>query len=212
MDTATASQITGLLDQYKSLSGADSLADWADRATRVLRAAHSAGENWIDGRDAAFPANLHGWGGAVFGYYGGPLAYNVWTVSDWRAFGGYKIPMWVGGYAGEKEGHDAVSALETLGVPEGCETVLDMETRVDRTYVEHFGMVLQAAGYKVLVYGSTSTLFKNPQLNGYAVSDPTGVAHMYPHPGVRMTQYAFGQVYDRDVIKQWIASDGHLWR
>jgi hypothetical protein len=169
-------------------------------------------DSWIDGRDAAFPANLHNWDGLTLGYYGGPMAFNVWPRSAWRAFGGYKVPIWVGGYAGEKEGQQAVDALEMLEVPQGCETILDMELRVDRTYVNNFGSALQAAGYRVLVYGSVSTLFRNPQLNGYAVADPTGVRHMYPHSGVRLTQYAFGDVYDSDVIKHWIASDGHLWR
>jgi len=186
-------------------------------ATDGMRAAFRAGThvqvgNWIDARDAAFPANLHSWPGMVCGYYGGPMATNVWAHSDWRAFGGYKLPIWVGGMAGAAEGQQAVAQLEQLEVPPGCETVLDMETRKDRTYVQHFGEVLQAAGYRVLVYGSTSTVFLNPQLNGYAVADPTGVPHMYPHPGVRMTQYAFGQVFDSDVVKHWIAQDGFLWR
>lgn len=213
MDTITASKIGSLLAAHKAgLTAPGQLDNWADQATGVLRAALSASENWIDGRDAAFPANLHDWHGAVWGYYGGPLAFNVWGRSDWAAFGGYKVPIWVGGYAGTPEGEQAVSALRSLGVPQGCETILDMETRVDRTYVTKFGAVLNGAGYRVLVYGSTSTLFRNPQLNGYCVADPTGIPHMYPHAGVRMTQYAFGATFDSDVIKRWMALDGHLWR
>jgi hypothetical protein len=180
-------------------------------ATRERMRANMA-TSYLEGRDAAFAANLHGWDGLVLGYYGGPLAFHVWGATEWRAFGGPKIPIWVGGYAGAAEGQQAVNALEVLEVPKGCETILDMETRVDRTYVRHFGEVVQAAGYRVLVYGSTSTLFKNPQLNGYAVADPTGVPHMYPHPGVRLTQWAFGQVFDSDVLRHWIAEDGYLWR
>jgi hypothetical protein len=168
-------------------------------------------DEYLDGRDAAFPANLHNWAGLTLGYYGGPMAFNVWAASAWRAFGGPKIPIWVGGYAGAAEGQRAVNALEVMGVPRGCETILDMELRVDRTYVQHFGEVLKAAGYKVLVYGSISTLFKNPQLNGYAVADPTGVRHMYPHPGVRLTQWAFGQLFDNDVLRHWISVQGDLW-
>jgi hypothetical protein len=221
MNVDTASTIADLLSRYKAgLPDAaavadwtdEALADWADEATRALRTVLSAGESWIDGRDAAFPANLHNWPGLVFGYYGGPLAFNVWAQSAWAAFGSYKVPIWVGGYAGAPEGIQAAAQLRQLGVPQGCETILDMEQRVDRTYVTHFGQELHDAGYRVLVYGSTSTVFKNPQLNGYAVADPTGVAHMYPHKAVRMTQYAFGETFDSDVIKHWIASDGFLWR
>jgi hypothetical protein len=213
MNVATSDQIAALLADYKAgLTAPGALENWADQATQALRTVHTTGASWIDGRDAAFPANLHGWPGLVFGYYGGPMALNIWDNSAWRAFGSYKVPIWVGGMAGAPEGQQAVAKLQQLEVPTGCETLLDMETRVDRTYVEHFGEVLQGAGYKVLVYGSISTLFKNPQLNGYAVADPTGVPHMYPHPGVRMTQYAFGPLFDSDVIKHWIATDGHLWR
>lgn len=168
-------------------------------------------DEYLDGRDAAFPDNLRGWDKLTLGYYGGPMAFNVWPRSAWRAFPGPKIPIWVGGYGGTAEGLQAVAALRALGVPRGCETLLDMELRVDRTYVQHFGEALQAAGYKVLVYGSISTLFKNPQLNGYAVADPTGVRHMYPHPGVRLTQYAFGPLFDNDVLRHWVSVQGDLW-
>jgi hypothetical protein len=212
MNTATADQISDLLTRYKAGLPGEMLADWADEATRALRTVHTAGESWIDGRDAAFPANLHNWPGLVFGYYGGPLAYNIWAESAWSAFGSYKVPMWVGGYSGATEAYSAIGALHRLGVPQGCETILDMESRVDRSYVANFGAAMHDAGYRVLVYGSISTVFKNHQLNGYAVADPTGVPHMYPHSGVRMTQYAFGETFDSDVIKHWIASDGFLWR
>jgi hypothetical protein len=213
MDVKTAEQARVLLGQLREgiMPGTGALEKWAESASAVLRAAGGP-ESWVEGRDAAFPANLHGWDGLVIGYYGGPVAFHVWSASDWSAFGGYKLPVWVGGYAGTTEGEQAVSALKRLGVPPGCETMLDMETRVDRTYVGNFWDVLVDAGYRVLVYGSVSTLFKNPACNGYAVADPTGVPHMYPHAAVRLTQWAFGETFDSDVIKQWIARDGFLWR
>src|SRR5579859_3553438 len=157
------------------------------------------------GRDAAFAINIGAWNGVVIGYLGGPEAFHTWAPGEWGRYGpNPKIPTWVGGLDGHGEAWQALQALYTLGVPAGKVVMLDMETRIDRTYVAAFGAVLQWAGFKVWVYGSTSTLFANPQLNGYAVADPTGVEHMYPHPGVRMTQYADGANFDQDVVKEWI--------
>jgi hypothetical protein len=165
------------------------------------------------GRDAAFPENLTGYPGIILGYFGGPRAFNVWSKPQWMMFPrNYKIPIWVGGLGGLTEASDAIKALKALGVPQGCVILLDMETRIDKTYVEHFGIAMHGAGYKVWVYGSTGTLFNNPQCNGYAVADPTGAPHMYPHPGVRMTQYAFGPEYDNDVIRRWVITQDNLWR
>lgn len=167
---------------------------------------------YLLGRDAAFSGNIGTWDGTVLGYYGGPEAYNTWSAADWVPYRhNPKIPIWVAGMAGDVEGRDAVDALRQLGVPKGCVTVLDMELRVDRTYVAAFGKVLQGAGYKVWPYGVVSTVFRNPPLNGYAVADVTSVEHMYPHPAVRMTQYAFGQTFDDDAIKEWLLQQDDLW-
>lgn len=167
----------------------------------------------IPGRDAAFPQNLRPMppGAIALGYYGGPDAYNVWPDNAWPAFD-QAVPMWVGGLSGATEGASAVAALRRIGVPPGVETILDMEQRKDRTYVQNFGDTLQDAGYKVLVYGSTSSVFLNPQLNGYAVADPTGVQHMYPHHGVRITQWGWGPLFDNDAIREWLLTEGQIWR
>lgn len=169
--------------------------------------------NYMDGADAAFPQNLKGNPGIILGYFGGPNAFNVWPQSAWGDFrDNYKIPIWVGGDGGSPEASEAVTALRGLGVPVGKVILLDMEARKDITYVDNFYRGLYAAGYKVWVYGSIDNVFRNPQCNGYAVADPTGVPHMYPHPGVRMTQYAFGQKIDNDLIRHWLVSQDDLWK
>ena len=109
------------------------------------------------------------------------------------------------------EGTQAVAALHALNVPKGAVTVLDMETRVDKTYVHAFAGPVQDAGYKIWVYGSASTVFGNPQLNGYWVADYTGVPHMHPQVGTRATQYAadLPPGFDASLIKAWTA--GFMW-
>lgn len=168
------------------------------------------------GEDAAFPQNLTGYQGIILGYFGGAGAFNVWPDSAWNQFkANLKIPIWVapqGGKNGLDDAAIAVTALRRMGVPSGKVILLDMEVMVDKTYVTAFGKGLQAAGYKVWVYGSISSVFRNPQLNGYAVADPTTVVHMYPHSGVRMTQYEFGPSTDEDVIRRWLVEQDDLWQ
>jgi hypothetical protein len=165
-------------------------------------------------RDSAFAANIdQSWSGAVGGYYGGPNAFNVWAPGDWKKFqSNRKLPIWVGGLDGAGEGNTAVQALQALGVPSGAYTVIDMESRVDKTYVEHFGQTLQAGGYKVFVYGSASSVFSNPWLNGYWVADYKGIGpFMYNHPHVRATQYATGADYDSSTVRDWTYQFGSWW-
>ncbi len=166
-------------------------------------------------RDAAFAANIsQSWTGAVAGYYGGPNAYNVWSPGDWQRFpGNRKLPIWVGGLDGPGEGQNAVAALRALGVPQRVYTAVDMEGRVDETYLNNFAAVLNSAGYKVWVYGSASTVFSNPGLNGYWVADYAGIgAFMHDHAQVRATQYAPGQQYDSSTVKDWTYHSGPWWR
>jgi hypothetical protein len=163
------------------------------------------GINYLTMGDAAFVQGLNGTSFEIgAGYLGGPFAYHVWSDADWKALPGYKLPIWVGGYQGAAEGSLAVKALRALGVPEGKSMALDLETRVDISYVNNFGAQVIAAGYKVWVYGSASTVFGNPKLNGYWVADYKGIGpYMWPGQGVRSTQYAAGQSYDSSLVKEW---------
>ena len=165
-------------------------------------------------RDAAFATNIgQAWTGAVGGYYGGPNAFNVWSPGDWKRFSpNRKLPIWVAGPDGHGEGKSAVAALHALGVPRHVYTVVDLENRVDKTYVENFGETLQAAGYKIFVYGSASSVFSNPRLNGYWVADFAGKGpFMYDHPHVRATQYATGPNYDSSTVRNWTYDFGTWW-
>jgi hypothetical protein len=164
--------------------------------------------SYLHGADAAFAANIPPGFDIAFGYYGGPNAYHVWNKADWARFPGTKVPVWVGGFNGDGEGTEAVKALRALTVPRGAITVLDMETRVDKTYVTAFGGVLHDAGYRTWVYGSAATVFGNPQLNGYWVADYTGQPFMHSHLGARATQYAadLPPGFDASLVKEWTAA------
>lgn len=168
-------------------------------------------------RDSAFPGNLPtGWTGAVGGYYGGPRAYNVWQHGEWDRFKlNRKLPIWVGGLNGQQEGTAALAALAALGVPKGVWTALDLETRVDITYVEHFGAIVRGAGYRVMPYGSASTVTWNPPLDGYWIADYAGAGPFMYDAGtaveVRATQYTPGQQFDSSTVKDWTYYDTPWW-
>jgi hypothetical protein len=165
-------------------------------------------------RDAAFANTIGGsWTGAVAGYYGGPDAFHVWAPHEWTQFHrNRKLPIWVAGQDGPGEGRTAIHALRALGVPPHVYTVVDMEGRVDKAYVEQFGAAVQAAGYKVWVYGQASTVFENPGLNGYWVAEYAGKGpFMFGHAHVRATQYATSPQYDSSTVRDWTYDFGTWW-
>jgi hypothetical protein len=162
--------------------------------------------------DAAFPQGLDGTDfNAVAGYLPAVNALHGWTDSDWRRIPGPKLPIWVaafGNKSGLRDAEATLTDLLRLGVPKGKIVALDMETSVDRTYVAAYGAVLQHNGYKVWVYGAASTVFDNPQLNGYWVADYAGIGpFMYRHPGTRATQWTDGAKYDQSTVKPWVLAD-----
>jgi hypothetical protein len=166
--------------------------------------------------DAAYAGNIPPGFAGVFGYYGGPRAFHAWPATDWALFPGYKCPIWVGGQDGPGEGLSAVEKLHQLGVPAGSITVLDMETRKDVTYVEHFGAELTKAGYRVWVYGSAATVGQNPPLSGYWVAS-YGISYgqtlaLLAEPHVRAVQDQADVTpgYDVSLVKQW--TEGEMWQ
>lgn len=158
--------------------------------------------------DAAYPVPGGVPGTTVVLIYTGGDTPHVWTTAEIAAQPErYRLPVYVRSYGGVSATDDALTMCEWLaanGVPAGTATVLDLETLVDPNYVETYGGVVHAAGYQVLPYGSSSTLFQNPKLDGYFVAAP-GSTGMYPNSVA--TQYGYYQSYDLS----WIADTVPLW-
>lgn len=164
----------------------------------------------VEMRDAAYPQRWPGWAGAVAGYLRAPRALNPWTGQQWGWFhANRKLPIWVGGLAGEPEAWSCLQQLYALAVPVGSWVALDLETRVDRTYVTRFCAVLHWHGLKVANYGSTSTLFNNPPADGWWVADPTGQLHQYDHAGTVATQCVDAGAWDESLITDSVYNQ--LW-
>ena len=172
--------------------------------------------------DAAFAQDITPGFEIAAGYYGGEGAFRVWPAADWARFPGYRLPIWVpspGNKDGEVDGTEALAALRALKVTPGAFTVLDMEALRDRTYVEAFGAALHGTvlgqGYRVWVYGSRSTVFGNPPLNGYWVADygisTTEGLRLLESPHVRAWQHTpnIAPGYDASLVKEW--TEGGMW-
>lgn len=122
-----------------------------------------------------------------------------------------KYPMFVGtpavGAAGnpETEAAECLQALYHIGAPTKTVVGLDLELAVNPAYVERFGAFCNHYGVYVWVYGSKSTVFRNPRLQGYDVADWTGSPHIVP--GAHATQWAnsaqLGTSYDARSITAW---------
>jgi hypothetical protein len=168
--------------------------------------------------DAAYAQDLTGQYEVAAGYYGGPDAYHVWAPADWQLIHGYALPIWVAGENGTIEGRHAVGALKALSVPHGAYTVVDMESRIDRTYVESFYDQIRAAGYRLWVYGSRDSVYNHPVCNGYWVAAyglrPPQVMTLLGRAEVRAVQYEpdIPPGYDASLIRAWTAQPSSMWR
>lgn len=154
------------------------------------------------------------WTGVVGGYLhvGDPAG--PWTRADWDRFPrNRKLPIVERSNPNQSDpvadAFAALGELYSLGVPKGVHTALAIETARAPSYVTAYGKVMAWAGYKVWVYGSASTLFSNPALDGRWVADykDTG-PFMYPDSSVRATQYAnpstgSGGHWDSSSVRWW---------
>ena len=172
-------------------------------------------------RDAAFAENIKNWGGIVGGYlHSLGQAFHAWPVDDWNRFPrNKKLPILMQKRPGsadraEIEAFQVLHELYDLGVPNGTAVVLDLETSVAPFYVVRFGRVMHHFGYRVYPYGSSSTLFKNPPLDGYWVAAPRTdlKPYMHSHANVIMTQYALDVApgIDRSTVR-WRVQQSKWW-
>jgi hypothetical protein len=158
----------------------------------------------LTGFDSAYPPSNPPPDQVVFGYLGGDTPH-VWTPAEWAAQKArYRVGIWtrsnpVGAAQGKSEGEAAVAAWRALGAPAGTLLVLDYETAINSAYLTAFDDAAVAGGCKVAVYGSTSTVYRNPKPSGgYFPADITNTPHLVP--GTLITQYEFESGWDDDEV------------
>lgn len=177
--------------------------------------------------DAAYPESVVKFGvplwEAVAGYIGGNTP-NVWTKDEWNLLiklsgAQFALPIYT---RSNPLSHDpvqdariAIDKLNFLGVEKNVCMALDLETAIAPGYVKTFDQQIVMAGWKVVAYGSKSTIFLNGKPSGgHWVADWPAVGPGRPHlyPGSAITQWAgssnFGGAYDPNLV----ADTTPLWR
>ena len=140
----------------------------------------------------------------VCGFYIGGDTPHVWSDAEIaRQSARWRLPIYVCDNPGQRDAAaDAAAAvgwLRSHGVPRGTALALDFETAVDAAYVTAFDNVVRSAGWKLLLYGSLSSVTQNPRPSaGYWTASWTGVPHL--DAGAAATQYIsdtqLGRPYD----------------
>lgn len=173
--------------------------------------------------DAAFPQKVIEFGVPVWealaGYVGGNTPH-LWTKDEWNQLinlsgAQFALPIYARSnpltHDPTQDAKAAISMLNLLEVQKGVCVALDLETAIAPAYVKTFDQQIMAAGWKVIAYGSKSTIFLNGKPSGgHWVAEWTGKPHLYP--GSAATQWAnsdrFGGAYDASLV----ADTTPLWR
>lgn len=152
--------------------------------------------------DSAYPpANPPAGMNGVAGYIGGDTPH-VWSLADWDSqHVRFRLPIFVrSNPAGASAAGDvgaALSQLRAIGAPKGCLVAWDMETAADAAYIKAVYNLISTDGYKLIVYGSQSTVFGNENPDGlYWGADWTSVPGLVP--GDAITQWVSFNSYDED--------------
>ena len=135
-------------------------------------------------------------------YIGGDTPH-VWSLADIASQRArYRLPIFVRsnppGPGAAADAASAVADLHYIGAPRGTLCAWDMETAADAAYIRGVYGDLSAAGYKLIVYGSESTVLGNDNPDGlYWGADWTNVPHFAWHNVI--TQWVSFSGYDEDL-------------
>jgi hypothetical protein len=147
--------------------------------------------------DAAFPPpTAYPGTQAAAGYIGGNTPH-IWTLEEWLRFRHMRqLPIWVADLGADPaaSGRFAAQAARGLGWKPFAAVrraiVADMETSADGSWVNHFAEAVAAHGFVTWVYGSLSSVLRDPARDGYWVASWDGVPDVEPIPHVVAHQYA----------------------
>jgi len=123
-----------------------------------------------------YPTEWNGLPIVGWGFYIGGNTPHVWTAAEVALLKAaphirYLIPIFtrsVPGDAaqGQSDAAWALEAMQQLGQPKGTIVQLDYESAVDAAYEVAFDATVRADGYLMELYGSASTVVKNPEPSG----------------------------------------------
>lgn len=135
------------------------------------------------------------------GYIGGDTPH-VWSDKEWDAQPvAYRLPIFVRDHAGDPtaDANETLAWLHSHRVPKGVCVALDFETRIDSWYVHVYDNLVSGDGYKVLLYGSESSVLSNPKPSGgYWIASWNGNPNLID--GSPAHQYENREPYDYSVV------------
>lgn len=154
--------------------------------------------------DAAFPPAEPPATDGVCVYIGGD-AVHVWTLEEiGMQPARYRLPVFVRsnppGPGAAQDVASGLSRLRAIGAPRRTLVAWDMETAADALYIRGVSTGLANGGYKLIVYGSESTVRGNQVPDGLIWgADWTSVPHL--HSGDAMTQYVSFSGFDEELAR-----------
>jgi hypothetical protein len=152
--------------------------------------------------DAAYPPASSPVTDGVCFYIGGDTPH-VWTKAEVSAQKArYRLPVFVRSNpesaSATKDVTEAVTQLHAIGAPAGILVAWDLESAVDAAYIAAVYRSVKPVGYRLIVYGSQSTVLGNDSPGDlYWGADWTGKAHL--HSGDAVTQYVSFSEYDESL-------------
>jgi len=164
--------------------------------------------------DISNPGGLVAPYGAVAFYIGG-MTPHVWTGAQIRAqTARWRLPIWVYGHkggaaGGASEGQAAHNWARANNMPSTAMICIDMETAVDPAYCNAFAA--NDGAHITCIYGSSSTVFKNPRLSGgyWTANYRAGAAFVLP--GSWATQDSDPSINKTSYDLSALGSVAHMW-
>lgn len=161
----------------------------------------------------AYPTSWSGKPIVGWGFYLGGDTPHPWTdaeVAELKRHYRYLLPIYTrsdpqGTAEAAADAAAALARMRGLGQPRGTLVQLDYETAVAAAYEQNFDAAVVAAGYRTELYGSATTVVRNPRPSGgYDEADWTGADGA---PGSTAVQFADEGGFDLNDF----ADDAPLW-
>lgn len=141
---------------------------------------------------------------AVLGYLGpDPAATHAWSLDDWLRFSHLRqLPVWVADLNADPvtSARTAAAAAKALGfVPfykHRRAILADMETLVDKAWVNALANEIWELGYTTWLYGSLGFVLDDPARGGYLVADWDDIADIPPGHSIVGHQYLANVPYE----------------
>lgn len=140
-----------------------------------------------------------------WGFYLGGDTPHVWSAGDFGSIPArirYRLPIWTRSnphpQIAAADATSFIAQLSAVKAPGRTFVALDLESAETSAYVQTFGLLLNRAGYFILVYVNGSNVASTPRLNGIWLARPGAVTLVAGTVGTQYleNQTSGGGLYD----------------